>query len=79
MPRIYDSESNPMDFCKRHMPTEAKALVLFGNPNNLPQFDGPDGRGNCFGYDAEHPDYAETEEGDYLCTTCTCQLTGRDN
>lgn len=38
--------------------------------------DGPDGRGNCFAYDADHPDYAET---DYTCHKCDKILTERDN
>jgi len=69
MPRIYSTASNPYDFCKAHMPpTEeaARAMPLLNDG------DGPDGRGDCFGYDAEHPEY----DGEaYTCTTCGKPLT----
>ena len=72
MPRIYDSASNPHDFCLRHFPkTEALAEKRFGNVG-----DGPDGRGNCFGYDEDHPPYEDT---DYTCETCRCRLKEKDN
>jgi hypothetical protein len=72
MPRIYTSTSDPIDFCRLHFPaTEAEAERLYGNLG-----DGPDGRGNCFGYDDDHPDY--TNEG-YRCTTCKRELTEDDN
>jgi len=73
MPRIYDSESNPVDYCKPCFPkTEAEAFKKHGHEG-----DGPDGRGNCFGYDADHPDY---EDGfmDYRCHTCRRKLKARD-
>lgn len=69
--RIYTSQSDPLDFCKRHAPGEALARKRYANLG-----DGPDGRGNCFGYDQDHPDY----DGEaYTCHTCGCRLTGRDN
>lgn len=71
MPRIYDSANNPHDFCKQHMPTETAADRRFGNVG-----DGPDGRGNCFGYDAEHPAY---EDENYHCTSCRKLLEAEDN
>lgn len=72
MPRIYDSASNPNDFCKKHFPSRKDAQEEFGNVG-----DGPDGRGNCFAYDAEHPPY---EDDDYTCRVCGCRLTTeRDN
>ena len=72
MPRIYDSQSNPLDFCKRCFPkTEEMAFALYGNLG-----DGPDDRGNCFGYDDEHPPYEET---DYRCAACKRRLTGEDD
>ena len=72
MPRVYDSQSNPVDYCKRCFPaTEAVAFKLHGHSG-----DGPDGRGNCFGYDAEHPEYDDT---DYVCERCGRKLTGRDD
>lgn len=71
MPRIYTSESDPLDFCTRHFPGEAKARARYANLG-----DGPDNRGNCFGYDAEHPNY---DDDDYHCHTCGCKLSARDN
>ena len=71
MPRIYTSASDPLDFCRPHFPSEATAMKRYGHVG-----DGPDGRGNCFGYDAEHPDY----EGEgYHCRTCKKVLTEQDN
>lgn len=72
MPRIIDSESNCHDFCQVCMPDEQDAERLFARGS-----DGPDGRGNCFGYDETlHPDY---EEDDFECETCGCKLTAKDN
>jgi hypothetical protein len=75
MPRIYDSQSNPVDYCAAHFPkTEAHAFAKHGDEG-----DGPDGRGNCFGYDAEHPPYND-EFMNYRCHTCKCRLVdGRDD
>jgi hypothetical protein len=74
MPRIYDSTSDPIDYCRRcfdrHFPTEAKAFAEHGDKG-----DGPDGRGNCFGYDSDHPPY---EHEDY-CAKCKRPLTADDN
>lgn len=70
MPRIYDSQSNPIDYCKRHFPTEDVAYFVHGHKG-----DGPDGRGNCFGYDCEHPDYDDDPEM-YKCEVCGCTLDG---
>jgi|LakMenEpi03Aug12_release.lakeMendotaPanAssembly.Ray.scaffolds.fasta_scaffold3091162_1 hypothetical protein len=72
MPRIYDSASNPIDFCHRHFPkSEEDAFDLYGNGD-----DGPDDRGNCFGYDCEHPDYQDSH---YRCHVCSSLLTAQDN
>lgn len=65
MPRVYTSCSDPIDFCKRHFPGEKLALKRYGNLG-----DGPDGRGNCFGWNAAHPAYGDE---DYKCETCGCQ------
>ena len=72
MPRIYDGESNPHDFCRRHFPTEVTARLRFEAG------EGPDNRGNCFGYNDDHPDYEDT---DYRCEErgCNKPLTARDN
>jgi len=72
MPRVYDSRSDPRDFCQRCFPpTEEIAFKLFGNLG-----DGPDGRGNCFGYDDAHPPYLET---DYKCEVCRKPLDSEDD
>ncbi len=71
MPRIYDSANNPIDFCRDCFPDEASAEEEFGNVG-----DGPDGRGNCFGYDDMHPDY---DECDYTCHECGKLLTNEDD
>jgi len=74
MPRIYDSGNDPRDYCKDCYPTEATAERLFGDVSKTGE--GPDGRGNCFGYDAEHPDYDDT---DYKCVRCGQKLDWQDN
>jgi hypothetical protein len=71
MPRIYTSASDPLDFCKKHFPTEADALARYGNVG-----DGPDDRGNCFGWDDGHPEYEGT---DYTCEICGAKLTRFDD
>jgi hypothetical protein len=71
MPRIYDSTSDPLDFCIVHFPSHQTAFERYGSRG-----DGPDGRGNCFGYDAEHPNY---DGEDYTCEVCNKPLTGKDN
>lgn len=72
MPRIYDSRSNPIDFCTKCFPkSETKAFTKYGTLGN-----GPDERGNCFGYDAEHPAY---KFADYQCDVCGKQLTEKDD
>jgi len=72
MPRIYDSTSDPVDFCRLCFPPdESEAMKLYGNLG-----DGPDGRGNCFAYEAEHPDY---KGENYICERCGCELSEDDN
>lgn len=72
MPRIYDGSNEPLDFCQRCFPRSEKAAKKrFGEGA------GPDGRGNCFEYDADHPRYEEV--GDYVCSTCGEVLTENDN
>lgn len=69
--RVYTSASDPLDFCKKHAPkTEEAAFKKYGNHG-----DGPDGRGNCFGFDCDHPSY---EEMGYRCHTCNKLLTDDD-
>lgn len=71
MPRIYTSRSDPMDFCRVHFPAEEEAFDRYGYLG-----DGPDGRGNCFGYDDDHPAY---EDEDYDCAICGKRLREEDN
>jgi len=74
MPRIYDSTSGPIDYCITHFPkTEDIAFRLHGHKG-----DGPDGRGNCFAYDAEHPDY-EDDPSMYKCHACRKVLKDKDS
>lgn len=71
MPRIRNSANDPIDFCWKCFPNEASAEEEFGNVG-----DGPDGRGNCFCYDDDHPDY---DDLDYTCNGCGKLLTSDDN
>jgi hypothetical protein len=71
MPRIYTSASDPIDFCKRCFPDEQTADKRYANVG-----DGPDMRGNCYGYDEDHPDYSDTK---YRCEICKRLLTDNDN
>lgn len=71
MPRIYASNADPYDFCQDCFPSEGLAEDEYGNLG-----DGPDDRGNCFGYDEEHPPYDTT---DYKCCVCKKSLTGEDD
>lgn len=69
--RIYTSESIALDFCKRCFPkTEDEAFKKYGN-----QGDGPDGRGNCFEYNAEAPWFYDDPEHGYCCEKCDRELT----
>lgn len=71
MPRIYDGRSDPYDYCAKCFPkTEAAAQRIHGTG------EGPDGRGNCFSYDAEHPPYDDTG---YRCHKCNKRLSGKDD
>ena len=75
MPRINDSGNDPRDFCKRCFPkSEEIAEVVFGN--TIITGVGPDNRGNCFGYEAEHPPYEDTG---YECEVCHICLTEEDD
>lgn len=71
MPRIYTSQSDPLDFCKEHFPDHDFAWDQYGGMGF-----GPDGRGNCFGYDSAHPEYDGEE---YNCESCGKPLTGEDD
>lgn len=74
MPRIYDSASNPIDFCMRHFPNELLAKQRYGDVRKTGE--GPDGRGNCYGYDEDHPPYSDDT---YRCHACKRKLTDADN
>lgn len=71
MPRIYTSQSDPLDFHKRCFPSYKAAWTKYGFLG-----DGPDDRGNCFGYDTGSPDY---DDGDCSCAKCGRTLTARDH
>ena len=70
MPRVRNGFSDPIDFCKKHMPSEAAAKRRYGAG------EGPDNRGNCFVYDDDHPPY---EDETYRCQTCNKLLGEKDN
>lgn len=55
MPRIYTSENEPLDFCYECFPPEDEADAEYKGKG-----EGPDKRGDCYGYDADHPPYAGT-------------------
>lgn len=74
MPRIYNSASDPLDFCNECFPDQDDAEELYGNEDITGE--GPDNRGNCYGYAEDHPDYDDT---DYKCETCNCELHSIDN
>lgn len=71
MPRVIASNSDCYDFCHICMPTVEEAVAEYGDIGY-----GPDGRGNCFGYNEDHPPYQET---DYTCTKCGDALKTIDN
>lgn len=80
--RIYDSESNPHDLCWHCIPPESEARKQY-----KPGPHGPDGRGNCYEYDAPHPWFfdGQNHDGDdwyaddgYVCEKCGDTLTQAD-
>lgn len=71
MPRIYTSANDPLDYCRSCFPNEQTARKRFGNKGA-----GPDDRGDCFEYDADHPSYEST---DYRCHKCRKSLEAIDN
>ena len=74
MPRIYNSANDPLDFCQHCFPDRETAEVEHGDVTISGT--GPDERGNCFEYEAEHPPYEDT---DYTCEACRDLLAERDN
>jgi hypothetical protein len=72
--RLYTSQSEPLDFCRKCFPSEEEAKRLYANIG-----EGPDGRGNCFCYDDDHPDYSENRDMGYTCWFCKKKLGKRDN
>ena len=73
MPRIYTSANDPLDFCCNCFPGESEAKETYGNI--MMTGEGPDGRGNCFEYDAFHPPY---DGNDYRCIECGAALDDDD-
>lgn len=69
--RIFASNNDPYDFCLDCAPSEAEAEEEFGDIGN-----GPDGRGNCFSYDTEHPPYSDWDH--FRCYRCGKRLSDND-
>jgi hypothetical protein len=66
MPRIYTGSNDPIDFCRYCFPrSEQFAIEKYG------EGEGPDDRGNCFDYEADHPPY---DGNDYKCAKCGDEL-----
>lgn len=58
MPRIYDENDNPLDYCRKHFPKEEDVSSF----ENL--------TGSTYrGYDSEHPNY-ENDPNFYRCEIC---------
>ena len=74
MPRIYDSASGPVDYCRRCFPKTVEAAEAKHKFPVLPTDN--DGRGCCFSYDDSHPGY---DGEDYTCEKCGRLLTGEDD
>lgn len=78
MPRIYASNSYPLDFCKacfrNHSEDDIEPDGMYGI--NV-MGEGPDGRGDCSGFDEDHPDY-DDDPGFYECEDCGVVLKGDD-
>jgi hypothetical protein len=72
MPRIYTSSNDPLDFCLLCFPEEDEA----DEDEELHRGEGPDGRGDCYAYDAVHPDYGFER---YRCYKCGLLLTPHDD
>lgn len=71
MPRVFTSANDPLDFCADCFPkTEQSAWDEYADMG-----EGPDGRGNCFAYDSDHPAY---DCEDYKCCKCGKQLDVED-
>ena len=70
--RIRNSRNDPLDFCVDDTPSEAEAIERFADVG-----EGPDGRGNCFVYDDEHPPY-DDEPPIFFCYECGCPLIPGD-
>lgn len=70
MPRIITSAADPVDYCRACFPSRKVAEAEFGNVGH-----GPDDRGNCYEYRADHPPYAD---GDYTCERCEKPLGEKD-
>lgn len=73
MPRIYTSASDPIDFCQHCFPLECEARQDYGL---AVCGEGPDDRGDCFDYEADHPPYDDT---DYDCEECGAPLGDCDD
>ena len=73
MPRVYDSDSSPINYCRDCFPDEAEAEALHKFPVRPTD---NDGRGCCFDWGSDHPPY---DGEDYRCHKCRKLLTGKDD
>ena len=69
--RVVKSNNEPIDFCKDCRPNKWDAYNEYGHNQEV----GPDGRGNCYAYDAEHQDYTLDW---YKCAICGVLLDETD-
>ena len=85
MPRIYDKENNPLDYCRDCFPGEDVFLNEQGcwdNKNDMEKCRfcnlayGESDRCCHYGYNCDHPSYEDTE---YECAECDCELTSEDD
>lgn len=70
MPRIITSHGDLLDFCRYCYPSPGGAYTTYAFLG-----DGHNGRGNCYEYDADHPDYVDEV---YRCIHCEAFLTEED-
>ena len=85
MPRIYDKNNNPLDYCLDCFPDEEQFRTDEGCRDDKRDV------GKCrfcnlghsstekschYSYNADHPPYEDTN---YDCMECDCELTSEDN
>lgn len=82
MPRIYDKENNPLDYCNKCFPAELDFLAVANCLNDSETIKCKfcnknfSGEGGChYSYEADHPEYSDT---DYCCVICHKKLHDSD-